>query len=53
LNNACDQFHFWSLHSGGGNFLYADASVHFLSYTAAKVLPLLATRAGGEVVELP
>jgi prepilin-type N-terminal cleavage/methylation domain-containing protein/prepilin-type processing-associated H-X9-DG protein len=53
ITNPCDQFHFWSLHSGGSNFLFADGSVHFLSYGAAKVLPQLATRAGGEVVELP
>jgi prepilin-type N-terminal cleavage/methylation domain-containing protein len=53
LNNLCDLFHFWSLHSGGGHFLCADASVHFLPYSADSVLPALATRAGGEAVELP
>jgi prepilin-type N-terminal cleavage/methylation domain-containing protein/prepilin-type processing-associated H-X9-DG protein len=49
----CDQYHFWSLHAGGANFLFADASVHFLTYRAADVLPLLATRGGGEVVSVP
>ena len=24
VNNNCDQFHFWSLHAGGGNFLLAE-----------------------------
>jgi prepilin-type N-terminal cleavage/methylation domain-containing protein/prepilin-type processing-associated H-X9-DG protein len=53
LSDPCSQFHFWSLHSGGANFLYADASVHFLPYSAANILPALATRRGGEVVNLP
>jgi prepilin-type processing-associated H-X9-DG protein len=46
-------FHFWSLHPGGANLLFADGSVHFLGYTADPVLPALATRAGGETVTLP
>ena len=50
LDNPCDQTHFWSLHPGGANFLFADGSVHFLYYSADRVLPALATRAGGEVV---
>jgi prepilin-type processing-associated H-X9-DG protein len=50
VDQQCDLFHFWSLHSGGANFLFADGSVHFLSYQADTVLPALATRAGGEVV---
>jgi prepilin-type N-terminal cleavage/methylation domain-containing protein/prepilin-type processing-associated H-X9-DG protein len=53
IDNPCDQFHFWSLHAGGSNFLFADGSVHFLTYEAARILPMLATRAGGEVVALP
>jgi prepilin-type N-terminal cleavage/methylation domain-containing protein/prepilin-type processing-associated H-X9-DG protein len=53
LNNLCDTFHFWSLHPGGGHFLFADGSVHFLTYGAASVLPAMATRDGGEAVEPP
>ena len=50
MSNQCDMFHFWSLHSGGAHFLFADGSVHFLSYAAAPMLPALASRAGGEAV---
>ncbi len=50
LNNTCDQAHWWSLHTGGGNFLYGDGSVHFLTYSANAVLPQLASRNGGEVI---
>jgi prepilin-type processing-associated H-X9-DG protein len=53
ISNHCDQTHFWSLHSGGANFLFADGSVHFLGYQADSILPALATRNGGEVVSLP
>jgi prepilin-type N-terminal cleavage/methylation domain-containing protein/prepilin-type processing-associated H-X9-DG protein len=51
-DNSCDLTHFWSFHSGGVNFAFADASVRFLRYTQAKILPALATRAGGEIVVL-
>jgi prepilin-type processing-associated H-X9-DG protein len=50
--NLCDTFHFWSLHPGGANFLFADGSVRFLSYEVAPILPALATRAGGETVAI-
>ncbi len=53
IENPCDSNHFWSLHPGGANFLFADGSVRFLSYSAAAILPALATRAGGEVVDIP
>lgn len=53
LSNPCDRYHFWSLHPGGANFLFADGSVRYLPYRASAILPALATRAGGEVVELP
>jgi prepilin-type processing-associated H-X9-DG protein len=49
----CSAFHFWSLHPGGANFALADGSVRFLPYSAADVLPALATRAGGEAAGPP
>lgn len=53
LRDVCSAYHYWSLHSGGGNFAFADGSVRFLGYSAAWILPALATRGGGEVVGLP
>jgi len=51
VNDKCAWTHYWSSHSGGANWLFADGSVHFLRYgSGAKVLPALATIAGGEVV---
>lgn len=51
--NHCDTFHYWSRHSGGGNFLFADGSVRFMSYSADSIIVSLATRAGGEKVVVP
>jgi prepilin-type processing-associated H-X9-DG protein len=45
-------FHFWSPHSGGAQFLFADGTVHFLTYAAAPILPALASRAGNETVDV-
>jgi prepilin-type N-terminal cleavage/methylation domain-containing protein/prepilin-type processing-associated H-X9-DG protein len=52
FNNQCDMFHFWSPHAGGAHFLFADGSVRFLSYDAAPIMPALASRAGGESVNV-
>ena len=52
IDNPCDRYHFWSLHPGGGNFLFADGSVRFFPYSAAPILPALATRSGHETVDL-
>lgn len=46
--NPCDQFHFWSHHVHGSNFVFCDGSVRFLSYSADAVLPALSTIAGNE-----
>ncbi|VTS08126.1 DUF1559 domain-containing protein [Tuwongella immobilis] len=53
FDNPCSMFHYWSPHSGGANFAFADGSVQFLTYDANSVMPQLATRAGGEVATLP
>lgn len=53
FKNPCDAFHFWSPHTGGANFAFADGSVRFLRYSANDILPALATRAGGETVVVP
>jgi prepilin-type processing-associated H-X9-DG protein len=51
--NPCDRFHLWSLHSGGANFLFADASARFLPFSAEPAMMALGSRSGGEVVDLP
>lgn len=53
VSEQCDLFHYWSLHSGGGKFVFADGSVRFLRYEASDQMPALASRSGGEVVSLP
>ena len=52
FGDQCGMFHFWSPHPGGANFVFADGSVRFLSYSADAIMPALASRAGGEVVAL-
>lgn len=54
VENPCDCHHFWSVHPGGANFLFADGAVHFIAYgTSDDVMIALGTRSGGEVVDLP
>jgi prepilin-type processing-associated H-X9-DG protein len=49
-SNPCDGNHYWSKHSGGGNWLFCDGSVHFLSYgVGTAIQAALATKDGGEV----
>jgi len=49
----CHANHPWSFHSGGANMLLGDGSVRFVSYSASRILPAMATIRGGEIVELP
>jgi prepilin-type processing-associated H-X9-DG protein len=46
----CDALNFWSMHSGGANFLFCDGHVDFISFDAATLEPI-ATRAGRELPE--
>ena len=50
VDEDCDQAHFWSLHSGGVNFLFGDGSTRFVAYAADRVLPALSTINGQEVI---
>lgn len=45
----CSYLHFWSYHSGGANFLFADGSVQLIPYKSGPLLNSLATRDGGEI----
>jgi prepilin-type processing-associated H-X9-DG protein len=57
------RYHFWSLHPSGGNFLFIDGGVRYITYAAGTtvinpttgetLLEALASRAGGEVATLP
>jgi len=59
LNDPGDihRYHYWSLHAGGGMWLFADGHVQFLTYSAGTatlpsgitLLEALASRDGGEV----
>lgn len=53
FDGPCDLFHFWSPHDGGAHFVFCDGSVRLVRYEADAVLQALATRAGGETVNLP
>jgi prepilin-type processing-associated H-X9-DG protein/prepilin-type N-terminal cleavage/methylation domain-containing protein len=53
LDDNCDRYHFWSVHTGGANFLFADGSARLLPYSISPYLRDLASRNGGEVVNIP
>jgi prepilin-type processing-associated H-X9-DG protein len=52
INNSNEWGHaYYSFHTGGANFAFADGSVRFLSESTSLVaLAVLTTRAGGEVL---
>ena len=49
-NSSC---HYWSMHTGGANWLLCDGSVRFLTYSNADLVTQMASINGGEVVALP
>lgn len=55
LNDPLDEhkWHYWSVHPGGSMFVFGDGSVKYLLFSAAKVLPAMATISGGEAFDLP
>lgn len=53
LQNDCDVHHFWSLHSGAGQWAFADGSVRSIRYSAASAVPALSTRAGNDLPPTP
>lgn len=53
FRDMCATLHYWSPHPGGANFAMADGSVRFITYSAADLLPKLATRAGAEPITPP
>jgi prepilin-type N-terminal cleavage/methylation domain-containing protein/prepilin-type processing-associated H-X9-DG protein len=47
-------WHFWSLHTGGSNFLFADGSCRFVTYSVGQnILNAAATREGSEPISIP
>jgi len=49
-SNRCAVTHFWSMHSGGANWLCGDGSVRFFSYASYDTLRLMASINGGELL---
>jgi prepilin-type N-terminal cleavage/methylation domain-containing protein len=49
----CSINQMWSNHPNGANFLVGDGSVRYIGYSAALLMPALATYNGGEAVEIP
>jgi prepilin-type N-terminal cleavage/methylation domain-containing protein/prepilin-type processing-associated H-X9-DG protein len=47
--NPCDLTHYWSFHTAGANFCFADGSVHFVPYASNALILPMSTRNGNEV----
>ncbi len=53
-NGEIDVAHYWSFHNNGANFVFADGSVHYLTYNLTpSVFSALCTTRGNEVVTMP
>jgi prepilin-type N-terminal cleavage/methylation domain-containing protein len=51
ITNRCAATHYWSLHTGGGNWLMGDGGVRYYTYPAGTTtLPMMASINGGEVI---
>jgi len=56
VQDPCDQTHFWSMHTGGANWLRGDASVRFVSYNVdqpaspTSTFTALCTKDEGEII---
>lgn len=48
-----DSNHFWSFHSGGGNWAMGDGTVRFFTYGVQPLTLPMASRAGNETVTVP
>ncbi len=51
VGGRCAHTHYWSTHSGGSNWAFADGGVRFMTYSAADTLVQMASINGGEVVQ--
>ena len=48
----CDAAHYWSFHSQGSHFLFADGTVRMVSYSGDAVIRAVSTRNGNETVNI-